>query len=58
MIAVEGQIAQASVFEAADAVFGAGALAVADFEGGQRPADAAGVGRETCDAPAIVVSQS
>jgi len=58
VIAVEGQIAQTSVFEAADAVFGAGALAVADFGGGQRPADAAGVGGETCDAPAIVVSQS
>src|SRR5262249_16960623 len=57
VVAVDGQVGQASVFEAADAVLGAGALAVADLEGGQRPTGAAGVGRKTGDAPAIVISQ-
>ena len=56
-IAVEGQVAQAGVLEAADAVLAAGALAVADLEGGQRPAGAAGVGGEAGDPPAVVVGQ-
>lgn len=57
MVAVEGQVAQAGVFETADAVLGAGALTVTDLEGGQRPTDIAGVGRETRYAPAMVVSE-
>jgi hypothetical protein len=46
LVVVEGQVAKAGVRQAADTVLGAGALAVADLKGRQRPARAAGVGRK------------
>jgi hypothetical protein len=48
---VERQVGQADVFGAADAVFGAGAAAVPQFQVGQLPA--AGVGGEAGDPPLI-----
>ena len=50
--AVEGQVAQAGVLEAADAVLGSGSLPVPDLQIGQSPPGAVGVGGEAGDPPA------
>lgn len=56
-VAVERQVTQAGVLQTADTVFGAGALAVTHFQGRQRPAGSASVGRKAGDSPAVMVGQ-